>query len=103
MSSMKRKYFNYPDVFCYICGRFTPTAQRQSINEFVHRAYFSDFKIKLRDQDKAWVPRKFCASCVKTLRSWSHGKDKHLPFGIPIIWREQIYHAADRYFCMVNV
>jgi len=40
---------------------------------------------------------------VETLRSWSHGKDKHLPFGIPVIWWEQIDRVADYYFCMVNV
>ena len=40
---------------------------------------------------------------METLRSWSHGKDKHLPFGIQVIWRELIDHIADCYFCMVNV
>ena len=54
-------------------------------------------KIVLRDQDKALVPNKVCTSCVETLRSWSHGKDKHLPFGISKIWREQVDHVADRY------
>ena len=103
MSSMKRKYSNNPDVFCYIYGSFTPTAQRQSINDFVWRAYFADFKIVLRDQDKALVPNKVCTSCVETLRSWSHGKDKHLPFGISKIWREQVDHVADRYLWMANV
>jgi len=29
---MKRKYSSNPVVFCYICGSFTLTAQRQSIN-----------------------------------------------------------------------
>jgi len=42
-------------------------------------------------------------SCVETLRSWSYGKDEHLIFGIPMIWREQIDHVADLYFWMVNV
>jgi len=62
-----------------------------------------DFKIKLRDQDKARVPHKVGASCGETSRSWSHGKDKHLLFGIPMIWRENIDNVAERYFCMVNV
>jgi len=30
---MKRKYSNNVHVFRYICGSFTPTAQRQSIND----------------------------------------------------------------------
>jgi len=59
-------------------------------------------KIKLRDQEKAWVTQ-VCTSYVETLRSWSHGNGKHLPFGIPVIWREQIDHVADCYFCMVIV
>jgi len=48
---------------------------------------FSYFNIKLRHQDKAWVPHEVCTSCVEILWSWSHEKDKHLPFGIPMIWR----------------
>ena len=49
------------------------------------------------------VPHKVRTSCVDSLRSWSHGKDEHLLFAIPVIWREQIDHVADCYFCMVNV
>ncbi|KAI6658736.1 hypothetical protein LOD99_15059 [Oopsacas minuta] len=44
-----------------------------------------------------------CKSCVELLRSWSKGKEKHLPFGIPMIWRESKNHFDDCYFCMVNV
>jgi len=61
----------------------------------VKKAHFAYFKIKLKDQDKAWIPHKVCTRCVETLRSWSLGKDKHLPFGIPMIWRKQIDHVAD--------
>jgi len=40
---------------------------------------------------------------VEALRSWSRGKDKHLPFCIPVIWKEQIDHIAGCYFCMIIV
>jgi len=46
---------------------------------------------------------KICTRCEETLRSSSHRKDMHLPFGIPMIWKEQIDHAARRYLRMVNV
>ncbi|KAI6649573.1 hypothetical protein LOD99_6754 [Oopsacas minuta] len=75
----------------------------QNITEFVNRAYHAYFKVKLGDQDKSWAPHKVCKSCVELLRSWSKGKEKHLPFGIPMIWRESKSHFDDWYFCMVNV
>ena len=99
----KRKCFNSPDIFCYICGFYTPKPQMQNITEFVNRAYHAYFKVKLGDQDKSWAPHKVCKSCVELLRSWTKGKEKHLPFGVPMIWRESKNHFDDCYFCMVNV
>ncbi|KAI6650030.1 hypothetical protein LOD99_6245 [Oopsacas minuta] len=75
----------------------------QNITYFVDRAYHAYFKVKLGDQDKSWAPHKVCKSCVELLRSWSKGKEKHLPFGIPMIWIESKNHFDDCYFCMVNV
>ena len=54
----------------------------QNITEFVNRAYHAYFKVKLGDQDKSWAPHKVCKSCVELLRSWTKGKEKHLPFGV---------------------
>ncbi|KAI6650066.1 hypothetical protein LOD99_6281 [Oopsacas minuta] len=64
----------------------------QNITYFVDRAYHAYFKVKLGDQDKSWAPHKVCKSCVELLRSWSKGKEKHLPFGIPMIWIESKNH-----------
>ncbi|KAI6659517.1 hypothetical protein LOD99_14442 [Oopsacas minuta] len=75
----------------------------QNIIEFVNRAYHAYFKVKLGGQDKSWAPHKVCKSCVELLRYWSKGKEKHLPFGIPMIWRESKNHFDDCYFSMVNV
>jgi len=84
-------------------GKVLHQQHKKTVNRGVCVNSFSYFKIKLRDQDKAWVPHEVCTSCVEILWSWSHGKDKHLPFGITMIWREQINHVADLYFCIVNV
>ncbi|KAI6647010.1 hypothetical protein LOD99_9009 [Oopsacas minuta] len=75
----------------------------QNITEFVNRACDAYFKVKLGDQDKSWAPHKVCKSCVELLRSWSKGKEKHLPFAIPMIWRESKNHFDDCYFCMVSI
>ena len=84
----KRKCFNSPDIFFYICGFSTAKPQMQNITGFVNRAYHAYFKVKLGYQDKSWAPHKVYKSCVELLRSWTKGKEKHLPFRIPMIWRE---------------
>ncbi|KAI6652494.1 hypothetical protein LOD99_7508 [Oopsacas minuta] len=75
----------------------------QNITEFVNRAHHTYFKVKLGALDKSWATHKVHKFCVELLRSWSKGKEKHLPFGIPMIGRESKTHFNDCYFCMVNV
>ena len=40
-----------------------------------------------------------CLTCVKTLHAWYAGKNVHMKFGVPMIWREQKDHSNDCYFC----
>ena len=94
---------NNPDIFCYICGCFTIAKQRQNISTFVKQAYHAYFGIKLGDQDKLWAPHTVCRYCVESLRLWSKGKKKAMPFAIPMVWREPKNHGDDCYFCSCNV
>jgi len=94
---------NNPDVFCYICGSFTPAKQRQNITSFVKQVYHAYFQVKLGDQDKSWAPHKVCKYCVESLRLWSKGKKKALTFAIPMVWRAPQDHSNDCYFCSCNV
>lgn len=91
------------DNFCYICGSFASTKQRQRITDFVMRAYKAYFGMKLGDQDKPWAPHSVCRSCVENLRHWLQGKRQSLAFGIPMVWREPKDHASDCYFCLCNI
>lgn len=100
---MPRKCVNSPDIFCYICGKFTTADQKRAINSFVKRCYLAYFGCKLGDQDKSWAPHVVCRSCEEYLRLWFNGKRKSMPFGIPMIWREPKNHVDDCYFCMTNV
>ena len=59
-------------------------------------AYFDCY---LGDQDKSWAPHVCCLTCVKELSVWYSGKNVHIKFGVPMIWREQKYHSNDYYFC----
>lgn len=100
--SSRRKCLNSPDSFCYICGSFTIPSQRTNISTFVREVYFAYFKVKIGDQDKSWAPHKVCKQCVESLRMWTKGTRKKLPFGIPMVWREPKDHLSDCYFCIVK-
>ena len=100
---MPRECKNSPNLFCYICGRFSTKEQRQDITHFIKQCYHAYFGCKLGDQDKSWAPHTVCKICVEHLRQWYSGKSKCMPFGVPMIWREQTDHISDCYFCMTNV
>ena len=97
-----RKCLNNPDFFCFLFSSSTIPSQRANISVFVKQAFFAYFKVKLGDQDKPWVPHKVCKQCVESLRMWTKGTRENMPFGIPMVWREQKYHCTDCYFCSVK-
>jgi hypothetical protein len=59
--------------------------------------------LKVGDQDKSFAPNIACNTCVEGLRYWYDGKQKAMPFAIPMQWHEQKNHYDDCYFCMVNI
>ncbi|KAJ8720958.1 hypothetical protein PYW08_006423 [Mythimna loreyi] len=97
---MSRKCVNSADNFCYICGKVTLTNQRCSITQRLETAYFHYFGIKIKNQDKSWVPQFSCTTCSTNLIKWLNKKKRSLPFGVPMMWREPTNHANDCYFCL---
>ena len=65
--------------------------------------YFAYFSCKLGDQDKSWAPHVVCKHCTENLRQWRKGQKKSMPFGVPMIWREQSNHLTECYFCITKV
>ena len=55
MAISRRSCVNHPNVFCYICGKFTLKSSRKPISDFVKRAYLGYFGVKLGDQDKHYL------------------------------------------------
>jgi hypothetical protein len=100
---MSRKCENSADKFCYICGEFTTADMRCNITSNVKKLYHAYFGYKLGDQDKPFAPHIACQCCTSKLRMWSAKKLKSLPFGIPMVWREQQNHHNDCYFCLTNI
>ena len=99
----RRNCTNHLDSFCYICGKYTPTIQRKNLTKSVKTAYKHYFKCQVGDQDKNWTPHFCCITCSSTLIMWMNGKRKQMPFGVPMIWREQVDHYSDCYFCMTQL
>ena len=50
---MSRSCKNNPDCFCYICGKGkTEVYNRGFITDFIRKAHYAYFRMKLGDQDK---------------------------------------------------
>ena len=47
--------------------------QRVQMNDFVRKAHYAYFHMKLGKQDKAWAP--VCKTCVET--QWAKGDEKN--------------------------
>ena len=99
----RRNCTSHPDSFCYICGKYTPTIQQKNLTKSVKTAYKHYFKCQVGDQDKNWAPHFRCITCSSTLIMWMNGKRKQMTFGVPMIWREQVDHYSDCYFCMTQL
>ena len=94
---------NHPDSFCYICGEYKTVDNWKSITDFVRKAYYAYFGIKLGDKDKPWTPHVVCKTYVERLRQATSGTRQSIRFGIPMAWRESTNHVDDCYFCSIHV
>ncbi|KAJ8684804.1 hypothetical protein QAD02_020597 [Eretmocerus hayati] len=88
-----------PNRLCYVCGTLTFKGEIRDMTPSFMSLYHHYFKRDVRDQDKSYVPKGVCASCNTTLRAWSNGARKSMPFGSPIIWTRPSNHPEDCYFC----
>ena len=95
MSCLRRKCKNDPDNFCYIYGQYTPPVHRRKLTPKVKLAYKFYFGCEVGDQDNKWSPRISCNACNTQLLRWLAGKKKKMPFGVPMVWREQADHFTD--------
>ena len=78
-----------------LCVKFTPAFQKKNFTKFVKVAYKHYIVCKIGDQDKAWVPHICFKNGYTGLTQWLNGKQKSMPFAVPIIWLELINHAND--------
>ena len=89
MSQNRRVCVNNPDLFCYICGKYTHPETRRNMTERVKQVYEKYFGCKVGDQDKIWAPHFCCRTCSSALTKWYNGTISKLPFAVPMIQRNQ--------------
>ena len=94
---------NHPSRFYYICRHVVLPDRQAKITNFVKKANQANFGDKLEDQAKSFTPHICCKTCVEILRDWRNKKRKSMPFGAPMVWREEKDHVTDCYFCMANL
>lgn len=100
---MSRACKSNPDRFCYICGEVTLKKHQRKLTDHIKALYHAYFGCKVGDQEKSWAPHICCSRCSHALSLWFNGKGVGLPFGVPMVWREQHDHFHDCYFCLVDV
>lgn len=67
----------HPDKFCYVCGEYILTKQRNIVTNAIQDAYFKYFGFTAAHLDKNWTPSVLCNSCKLTLNSWASGAKKY--------------------------
>ncbi|UYV84365.1 hypothetical protein LAZ67_X001944 [Cordylochernes scorpioides] len=75
--------------------------QRRSITPLIKKCYQLYFGCKVGEQDKTWAPHHCCEICARRLTGWIKG-ERHMPFAVPMIWREPKDHSSDCYFCLTK-
>lgn len=104
MAEPRRRIFpcvNSPDLYCYICGLFTPVNKRKNVTDEIRKEYYDYFNIHI-NQNNHWTPTYICGTCEASLNKWSRNQGK-LSFGTPMIWREPVIHSNECYFCAVSL
>ena len=76
---------------------------RKNLTKSLKVAHQHYFECKIGDQDKLWIPYIYCKNCYTGLTEWLNGKQKSMPFAVPMIWREPTNHANHYYFCLTKV
>ena len=90
---------NNSNFFCFICGFYTPTNQRQLLTDAIKTGYRLSFSRILINVNQSWEPQYCCPTCTIELRSASRGNHPNLNFCTPLLWNEPQNHDMDSYFC----
>lgn len=61
---MSRVCVNSPNLFCYICGEFTPKLKENPLSDLIKQCDLAYFDRDVKNQDKTWVPKVFLSKVL---------------------------------------
>jgi hypothetical protein len=100
---MSRKFVNSPNLFCYVCGEFTPKSQTKSITLIVRKAHELYFGCKVGDQEKSWAPHSCCRRRSRYLGGWLICTHHSMHFAVPLVWISHKDHLTDCYLYLTKI
>jgi len=77
-------------------------SKRLYFTPLIKKYYELYFGCKVSDTDKSWAPNICHVTCVRLLTGQVNGS-RHIPFAIPMVWREPNDHSSHCYFCLTNI
>jgi hypothetical protein len=91
------------NLFCFVCGVFTPQKSRRHFNENLRKIYKTCFKLETDVVIEKWTPCSICEQCRQMLCKWNKTKeDDKVKFNSPMEWY-QPDRREDCYFCNTEI
>ncbi|GFS88506.1 uncharacterized protein TNCV_1461441 [Trichonephila clavipes] len=99
---MQRACLNHHNNFCYVCDKVTLKFQRRNPTPLVKHYYEFYFGCKVGTKQGPGPHISVIYRVDYRLTAWKNGT-RHMPFAIPMIWREPKDLSSDCYFCLTNI